>query len=437
MSPYADLYPSVPPASSARPGQWLLAVTATGLVGCAALSVKPPALRIEPVMDIQHAVSQVQAYYLMGRQYDGRHDNDRAIAAYRQALEIDPGDAESWNALGVALARRGDLPAAIESLEHAVAADGSRSHLLSNLGYALLLDHRPAEAVARLEAALALDPGNEKAREHLQRARASSAMPPTERMAGDRVTDTGARVPTTPDPHVGRELRDACTTRQGTTRLRVATGLLGSSIDLIVETASPTTTPAAPTSWPPACAEPAPVPAAQAASGGPVGPLRVIDRPTLSAWSAGAAPEPTASTTPPGRSPAASPRRSEGRVTVESVAFRVADADDAAVVSAPARAARLARLEIRNGHGVAGAARRWGAWLSQFGARIVNLGNDRPYVRERSVIRYRSGYEADAQDIGQRLGLDGASVGDTVPPGVDVQVLLGHDLATREPGLPR
>lgn len=49
--------------------------------------------------------------------------NDRveeAIAGYRRALELDPALAIAWNALAVALERRGELDEAIEAAERLV-----------------------------------------------------------------------------------------------------------------------------------------------------------------------------------------------------------------------------------------------------------------------------------------------------------------------------
>ncbi len=40
------------------------------------------------------------------------HDNQKALAAYREATELDPSNADTWNKLGHVLLRTGDLGAA-------------------------------------------------------------------------------------------------------------------------------------------------------------------------------------------------------------------------------------------------------------------------------------------------------------------------------------
>lgn len=53
--------------------------------------------------------------YKAGFQHFVAGEVDEAIALYRQALDGDPGLAIAWNGLSMALARQGDLDAAIEA----------------------------------------------------------------------------------------------------------------------------------------------------------------------------------------------------------------------------------------------------------------------------------------------------------------------------------
>ena len=48
---------------------------------------------------------------------------DEAIALYRQALEIDAELAIAWNGLSMALAKKGDLDAAVEAAEKLIAIE--------------------------------------------------------------------------------------------------------------------------------------------------------------------------------------------------------------------------------------------------------------------------------------------------------------------------
>lgn len=60
-------------------------------------------------------MSRARAIYKEGFDHFVNDRVDEAIAAYRRALEEDPELAIAWNALGMALARQGDLEAAIEA----------------------------------------------------------------------------------------------------------------------------------------------------------------------------------------------------------------------------------------------------------------------------------------------------------------------------------
>ncbi len=46
------------------------------------------------------------------------HDTDKALAAYREAVALDPDDPDGWNQLGHLLMRAGDLDGAIEACNH-------------------------------------------------------------------------------------------------------------------------------------------------------------------------------------------------------------------------------------------------------------------------------------------------------------------------------
>lgn len=56
-----------------------------------------------------------------------------AVAQLREAVRLDPHVAETRNLLGAALARRGDLPAAIAEFEMSVSIDRQHVDALGNL----------------------------------------------------------------------------------------------------------------------------------------------------------------------------------------------------------------------------------------------------------------------------------------------------------------
>jgi tetratricopeptide (TPR) repeat protein len=149
----------------------LAAVTMAALGGCASQQGEARRdWRIEPVMHVRHSSVSSEAYYRTGRYYDGMQRWDAAAEQYRKSVAADPRHVDASNALGVALARQGDLAGAEAQLRRAVALDPARADVRSNLGYVLLLAGRPADAVGELREAVAMDGSNTFARSHLREA---------------------------------------------------------------------------------------------------------------------------------------------------------------------------------------------------------------------------------------------------------------------------
>lgn len=91
------------------------------------------------------------------------------------------------------------------------------------------------------------------------------------------------------------------------------------------------------------------------------------------------------------------------------------------------------QVEIANGNGFTGMAAWVGSWLQRSGlGQRPRLTNQRPYATLTTVVYYRSGFAAEAQQIAQRMPRP-ASVAEQAGGNArsDVRVVLGHDL--REP----
>jgi len=128
------------------------------LAGCASMDAKvAKPWKIEPVFDVRHTMHSSEAYYALGKYFDGSREWNKAIDAYRHAISVDGRHVEAYNALGVALAQSGRLAEAETTLRQAVALDPSRGHVLSNLGLVLLMEGRVDDAVTTLKAAVARD----------------------------------------------------------------------------------------------------------------------------------------------------------------------------------------------------------------------------------------------------------------------------------------
>lgn len=155
---------------SRSPRRLALATAALLALGaCATPDLAGPAgWKVEPVLQVRHSAAESEAYYRMGRYYEGMQRWSDALQAYGKAAAADPGSAEAWNALGVAQARAGRLALAEDMLRRALALAPQRADLRSNLGYVLLLAGRSDESVAELRAALTLDADNPVARDNLR-----------------------------------------------------------------------------------------------------------------------------------------------------------------------------------------------------------------------------------------------------------------------------
>jgi len=84
-----------------------------------------------------------------------RGDGEAAVAAFRKAADLDPGNAEAWTNLGVALIRAGDDARGVEALRRALRAVPGYPDAHRNLAVVLDRQGRPAEAARHYRAFLA------------------------------------------------------------------------------------------------------------------------------------------------------------------------------------------------------------------------------------------------------------------------------------------
>src|SRR5512139_4154797 len=137
------------------------------LASCAQTQPKQDALTILPFQEVQHSYGQAKAQYELGRYYHGQLRYERAIAAYRRALEMDPGMVDALNAMGTAYAESGDLARAREQLEAALKLQPRSVYTYNNLGFVNYLAGDYPAAVQAYKQALRLDGRHEKARQNL------------------------------------------------------------------------------------------------------------------------------------------------------------------------------------------------------------------------------------------------------------------------------
>jgi Flp pilus assembly protein TadD len=366
------------------PRAWPMASVGTAALlaaaGCATGSPDFSRWKVEPIVSVSDPGSSSAAYYMVGRRHDAAGAWTLAIDAYRRAAIVDTRNVEAFNALGVALARNGEVTAAEATLRQAVVLAPERSHLRNNLGYVLLLAGRADEAVSALQVAVSLDPKNASAVANLRQAtdqQAAAARTATPVAAGQASGHALAR--TVPQAMAMPTL--------------VELPLPIASVHLPLPTAGvllPLSTITAQLPMPRL--------------------IEVIDRPTIGSLEA--APVVGSAPARPSVLPAA-----------------VAEASAALLIEQAPAAEPALRLEVSNGNGVNGLAARIARWLAGNGLDGARLTNQRPYQQQLTTIQYRSGHEASAQRVARALRAADRAVSAAPTPSLrsDVRVLLGRD----------
>ncbi|MGH6625001.1 MAG: tetratricopeptide repeat protein [Burkholderiaceae bacterium] len=91
---------------------------------------------------------------------------------------------------------------------------------------------------------------------------------------------------------------------------------------------------------------------------------------------------------------------------------------------------RGVRLEVSNGAGITHLARRTADRLAVMGVATARLTNARPYRQMKTEIHYAAGQDLSAQALQARLPLAAKTVvSDRLHAGVQLRLVLGHDLA--------
>src|SRR5439155_23477852 len=108
------------------------------------------------------------AHCVEGMSFEENGEMDKALAAYRKVLDVDPGRADLASRVAVLLTRQDDFPQAIDVLKDAIKDNPSASEPLLQLAfiYAKYL-RRTDQAIDYVNRAIALDPHNIDAYERL------------------------------------------------------------------------------------------------------------------------------------------------------------------------------------------------------------------------------------------------------------------------------
>jgi tetratricopeptide (TPR) repeat protein len=106
-------------------------------------------------------LTELERYWAMGSYYTFvDHQPEEAITAYRNLLELQPGDSRALNNLGNRYREVRDVPRALEAYQLGIAADSTNSLVASNYALQLYIAGRTEEALQLAEASTARFAGN-------------------------------------------------------------------------------------------------------------------------------------------------------------------------------------------------------------------------------------------------------------------------------------
>lgn len=377
----------------------LVTILSVSLTACAVMPENWQAWEMKPVMDVRHGMANANAYFQLGRHQQGQGKLAAAEALYQKALAADPKHADALNGLGMLYAERGELERAADAFRRLAELAPQRAYLYNNVGYALHLQGRHAEAVDALRRAVALNPGYDRAWVNLQNAARKAGMHEVAALAARR--ELGGEPAVAVAAAKVRPGSILAAPAQPELALAPSATIAG-GIEPVVE-AGPA----------------APVVAAATVVRSRAITLREVPVRRVPADS---------------QAPVASPPAGMivfGHAAVPAAPVRVVPA------SMPAPQARMAapkaRIEVSNGNGINGFARRIRGQLEGDGVKVVRMTNYSSFAVRQTVIEYRQGFAAAAQALQAQLGKPAAlAEARSDRPGTDVRLILGRDWWTPE-----
>ena len=96
----------------------------------------------------------------LGGAYLGQDDLEAVISEFKEAIRIDPGNADAHSILGDLYYRRGDLEAAIPELKEAIRIDPDNADAHFNLGRVYLEQGNFAASIPEFKEVIRIDPDN-------------------------------------------------------------------------------------------------------------------------------------------------------------------------------------------------------------------------------------------------------------------------------------
>ena len=353
-----------------------------------------PQLTIQPVMRVSHSVNQSAAtFYQLGKYHLERGNLDFARSAYEASIVLDGQQLEARNALAALDATQGKLDSAEALLIQIVADFPEVAHPHNNLGYVYYLQSNFEAAQRTLQRAIALDAGNERARNNLNAVNIALA-----RLGNrDAVVVAQAATPERQIAQTSESVASAVAAELATATPIEARAqslaIISTPLQRLAERIEP-----------------------QAR----MEMVQIVPN----VFELRLKPITASNNTVLADLKAATPREPLSAVA-EVLATPLPSASS---VPTSAAAAKTSQIEVANGNGVTGMAKRISSVLSRQGISVSRLSNDLPYKQLETKIQYRAGFEKTAANLKNALKGHAVTVfTPTLSANSDVRLVLGKD----------
>jgi Flp pilus assembly protein TadD len=414
------------------------------LQSCMSHTGSQTAWKIQPVLTVHNSFESADGYYQLGRFYQGQNRHEQAIQAFQKALAINAKYAPAHNAIGVSHAAQGKLDLAVNQFYAAIALDPNTAYYYNNLGYVHYLKQDYALAANELKEAVRLDPNAERSVNNYKLALAQS-----QTAAPQKANDSAAVAAAPAQPAASSPALNSAIAAQAPRPAAPQPEMPASKAAAISE-AMPKPV-AMQTAAPPA-AKPEPTVAAMVEAEAPAMPepsvkMEASAQPESSIkMEASAKPEPSDQMVASAKPSSSIKIETSAQAAPAAAAETTAKAEPVPATTAPVLSTTVAQrssqepsryatssayhLEIANGNGVTGMARKVRKELAVLDVPKARLTNQKPFRQTRTLVQYREGYKAQAE-------LLSASLPNTPPTrpamylraSTDVRLVLGKDVA--------
>lgn len=332
---------------------------------------------VKPMSSIRTSNDKPEALYQLGRYYQGQGRYDQAIIAYRKALAVDNNFVEARNGLGVIYSIQGKYAEAIEVLKLAVQQAPKAAHIYNNLGYAYYLQGRNNDAIIALRESTNLDPRNQRALNNLGLAYAK---------AGDNANSIVAFTQSLKTPDV-------------------ASSNIAANNKETPQVVEPTQT------------------AQTSGLMKPIAPQSLAlpkDKELIKQVAVTLVPQTDSQIKAVQVAPNVYELRQQPLLSVQV----------ATAVEVKTTNASQIKLEIANGNGVTGMAKRVNSFLHAQGYIAQRITNQKPYKVQITQIQYRNGHQLEAQRLQSTLPKQSNLVrSDEMRENINVRIVLGKNIA--------